>query len=675
MTGTLLRIQQRIEKPCYSFPALPVRQIPHTAPWITDREIDSVKVFLKGGNIGSSRETLRPAEEALRNFTDGHPVLLTTSCTAAMELALRCLDISPGDEVIVPSFTFVSTANAVLQCGGTPVLTDIDDRTLCLDIASLEAACTKRTRAVLPVHYGGISCDMDALSEIAGSRGMHVIEDAAHALGARYKGRPLGTLGSLGCFSFHDTKNCVSGEGGALVINDPKLTGRAEMIYEKGTNRSQFLRGEIDKYTWVCQGSSYTMSAVLATILAVQISRYEEILRGRRRVSRLYREGLSSLVREGHIRFTEVPEYSTPNEHLAFFLVRDTARRDKLLEYLQTRGIQAYFHYIPLHLSPYAMKRLGTRPGQFPVAEQISLSIVRLPLFPQMPDDDCAYVIECVKQFFHPERAVNVPSENGLRSSPKPEIEPPDLSLVIPCYQEEGHLKNNLDEILKTLDETPFRYEVILVDDASRDGTAKVIRQYLENHPHHRLRAIFHEKNMGRGAAVRDGLEAASGRFAGFIDIDLEIHARYLPAALKRLVSGEADMVIADRHYPFRLPTLSRYITTRGYRFLVRTLLGTPAFDTESGFKFFRLERIIPLLKEVKDQRWFWDTEVTVRSHDAGLKISVIPVVFIRNADKKSTVRLLGDGVRSLFCLVRFMRERHHPHRRPNGPNILNYKA
>ena len=642
---------------CYSFPALPVRKIPHTAPWITDREIDAVQAFLKGGNIGSNKDSLQAAEEALRELTDGRRALLTTSCTLAMELALRCIDVGPGDEVIVPSFTFVSTANAVLQCGGTPVLVDIDDRTLCMDIADMKAACAGRTRAVMPVHYGGISCDMDVLSEIAGSRGMHVIEDAAHALGARYKGRPLGTLGTFGCFSFHDTKNCVSGEGGALVINNPKFTGQAEMIYEKGTNRSQFLRGEIDKYTWVCQGSSYTMSAILAALLSVQLSRYEEILRGRRRVVHRYREELSSLVDEGHIRFTEIPEYATPNEHLAFFLVRDTGRRDKLLEYLQARGIQAYFHYIPLHLSPYGRERLGTRPGQFPVTERISLSIVRLPLFPQMTDDECIYIIESVKQFFHPERGVTS-CVNGQKSSTGPGIEALDLSLVIPCYQEEGHLTENLDEILKTLDDMSLRYEVILVDDASTDGTAKCIRQYVAAHPRHRMRAIFHEKNLGRGAAVRDGFETASGRFVGFIDVDLEIHARYLPAALASLVSGDADMVIANRRYILRFLALSRYITTEGYRFLVRFLLGMPSFDTESGFKFFRRERIVPLLKEVKDQRWFWDTEVTVRSYDAGLKISAVPVVFIRNPKKKSTVRLLRDSMRSLVCLVRLMRER-----------------
>lgn len=642
---------------------MPVHRIPHTAPWITDREIEAVEALLRDGRIGSNADSLRSAEDALLPFTDGHRSLLTTSCTHAMELALHCIDVKAGDEVIVPSFTFVSTANAVLQCGGTPVLVDIEDRTLNLDVTAVGAACTPRTRAIMPVHYGGISCDMDVLLELARSKGIHIIEDAAHALGSRYKGKHLGTIGTVGCFSFHDTKNCVSGEGGAAVINDPGLIERAEWIYDKGTNRNAFLRGEIDKYTWVCQGSSYTMSALLAALLAVQLSRYEEILHGRQRVARRYRESLASLAEEGHIRFPEVPDYATTNEHLAFFLMQDAKRRDALLAHLQSQGIQAYFHYIPLHLSPYGQEHLGTRPGQFPVSERVAASIVRLPLYPQMQDDDCAYVVESVRQFFHPELPHHGSRGTAQSGAQEQVQEALDLSLVIPCYQEEGHLEESLDEILKTLDHTSLRYEIILIDDASTDRTAELIRQYVATHSHHRLRSAFHRENRGRGATVQHGFEMAHGRFVGFIDIDLEIHISYLLSALMPLMTGATDMVIADRHYFFQWQTIPRLITTKGYRWLVRLLLGIPSLDTESGFKFFRRDRIVPLLKDVRDERWFWDTEVTVRSYDAGLHVHSEPVLFERRKDKKSTVRLLRDGMRSIVCLVRFARERAKTHR------------
>lgn len=628
--------------------------IPHSAPWITDREIDAVQSFLRDGRIGSNADTLRATEDALLPFTDGHRPLLTTSCTLAMELAFHCIDIKPGDEVVVPSFTFVSTANAVLQCGGTPVLVDIEERTLCMDIAAAEAACTPHTRAIIPVHYGGISCDMDKLLNIAKRKEIHVIEDAAHALGARYKGRHLGTFGTIGCFSFHDTKNCVSGEGGAAVLNDQRIIERAELMYEKGTNRGAFLRGEIDKYSWVCQGSSYTMSAVLAALLAVQLSRYEEILHGRRRVVRRYREGLASLADEGHIRFTEIPDYATPNEHLACFLVRETERRDALLAHVQADGIQAYFHYIPLHLSPYGREHLGAIPGQFPVSERAAASIVRLPLFPQMRDDQCERVIESVRCFFHPELH-SVPGRLPVKDAKMSETF--DVSMVLPCYQEEGHFTESLDVILEVLDRTSLRYEIILIDDASTDGTADLIRRYIALHPLRRLRAVFHKKNLGRGYTVAEGFRMAQGRIVGFIDIDLEIHARYLPSALAPLLKGEADMVIAERQYAFHLRMLSRFLTTKAYRWAVHRLLGVP-FDTEAGFKFFRRDRIIPVLEGVRDGHWFWDTEVTVRSHDQGLRIRSEPVLFQRKPEKASTVRLLRDGYQSLAALVRFRKER-----------------
>jgi hypothetical protein len=497
----------------------------------------------------------------------------------------------------------------------------------------------------MPVHYGGISCDMDVLLKLADERQIHVIEDAAHAIGARYKGRHLGTLGTFGCFSFHDTKNCVAGEGGALVINEPSLHEYAERIYHKGTDRAAFLRGQIDKYTWVSQGGSYSISAILGALLAVQLSRYEEILQGRQRIVRRYRDGLASLADEDHIRFTEKPSYATPNEHLSFFLVRDTGRRDALIAHLQAVGIQAYAHYVPLHLSPYAREHLGTRLGQFPVSERIAASIVRLPLFPQMSDDDCAFVIEQVRQFFHPQ------SSGAM-------LDTVDLSLVITCYREEGHLTESLDEIRRVLDTTSLRYEIILVDDASDDATPDLIRQYIDRHPDCILRAAFHTENQGRGAAVQDGFLMAQGCFVGFLDVDLEIAASYLPSALAPLIAGKADMVLADRQYAFQPRTIARFVATKGYRMLAHLLLRTPSLDTEAGFKFFRRDRIMPLLPQIRDRRWFWDTEVTVRSYDAGLRIHSVPVLFRRRPEKQSTVNLFRDSMRSFSALLRFSAER-----------------
>lgn len=628
--------------------------IPHTAVWITEREIAAVQALLRDGRIDSNKDTLKAAEEALLPFTDGHPSLLTTSCTTAMELALRCIDIRPHDEVIIPSYTFVSTANAILQCGGRPVLIDIEEETLCMDVSRAQEACTERTRAIMPVHYGGISCDMDALLRLSQEKRLHIIEDAAHAIGARYKSKHLGTIGTFGCFSFHHSKNCVAGEGGALVINDQRFLERAELICEKGTNRGAFLRGEVDKYMWVCHGGSYTISALLATLLEVQLSRYEEILQGRQHVVRRYKEELRSLVDEGHIRFTDIPDYATPNEHLAFFLMRQAERRDALLAHLQAESIQAYFHYVPLHLSPYAQEHLGSKPGQFPIAERVAASIVRLPLYPHMRDDDCSRVIESVLRFFHPDQPrsarVGIPTSDRAITSF-------DLSLVVPCYQEAHHLTRNLDEIMRTLDRTSLRYEIILIDDASTDGTADLIRRYVAIHPHCNLRTVFHAKNQGRGATVQEGLRMAYGRLAGFLDVDLEISARYIPSALAPLISGEADMVVADRQYVFHVRTLLRFLTTKAYRWVVHRLLEVP-FDTEAGFKFFRRDRIIPVLEDVRDRHWFWDTEVTVRSRDKGLRIRSERVLFLRKLEKASTVRLLRDGYRSLVALVRFRKER-----------------
>jgi dTDP-4-amino-4,6-dideoxygalactose transaminase len=380
---------------------MPDNPIPLSAPWITDREISAITKSLKEGRVSSNEENLRGAVSELKRITSADNILLTTSCTSSLELALECLDLNKGDEVILPSFTYVSTANAILCAGGIPVLTDIEEETLSLDLDDVKSKITERTKAIMPVHYASISCDMDALLNIAKNKNIAIVEDAAHAIGATYKEKHLGTIGDLGCLSFHDTKNCTCGEGGALLVNNPELMNKVEQMYEKGTNRSAFLRGEIDSYSWTSKGRSYALASPLAELLQVQLERFDEIHSKRKILADKYREGLQILASAGHIRLINPPEYAKSNDHIAFFLVEDPAKRDPLIRHLKSNGIGAASHYVPLHLSPYALEHLNTQPGQFPVTERVASSIVRLPLFPQLPLEDCNAIIDKIIQFFH----------------------------------------------------------------------------------------------------------------------------------------------------------------------------------------------------------------------------------------------------------------------------------
>jgi dTDP-4-amino-4,6-dideoxygalactose transaminase len=633
--------------------------IPLSSPSITEREVEAVAQCLREGRIASTKENTREVREAMKHLTDGHDVLLTTSCTSAMELALSCLELQKGQEVVLPSFTFVSCATAILRNGGTPIFCEIEDQTCNIDLNAAEAALGSHTRAIMPVHYAGISCAMDRLLAIAKSHECIIIEDAAHALGAKYDGRALGTLGEFGCYSFHDTKNHTTGEGGALIINNEQWKQSAERRYEKGTNRASFLRGEIDKYTWVSLGSSYTLSGILAAILQIQIERHEEMLRSRQRICTCYRDGLARLVDEGWIRFGTIPPYSTPSEHIAFFLVSDPSLRDPLLQFLKENNIGATFHYIPLHLSPFAQEHLGTRKGMMPTTERIAESIVRLPLFPHLPLEHCNEIIEKVIHFFHPPRTA---MESRVHAQATPSAADAtdvlDLTLILPCYNELPHLHASFDEIICTLDRLPIQYEIILIDDGSTDGTPERIKEELTTHPNHRLRAVFHEKNQGRGATVTEGIRLAKGRYVGFIDIDLEVHARYIPAALLLLQQGRANMVLADRNYKTTFSSLTRWITTATYKWLVQRFLNIPPLDTEAGFKFFHRDAIFPVLQEVQDPHWFWDTEITVCSLDRGLRIHSLPVLFIRKPEKQSTVYLARDSLQQLCSLVKFWKRR-----------------
>jgi len=370
------------------------RTVPFHLPWLDGREAEAVRSALEG-RLGGDGPIGRRVEQRLAESLGTHRVLLTTSCTHAMELALLALGIGPGHEVICPSFTFVSTANAILRVGARPVFADIEDRTLGLDPAEVERRLTRRTAAVMPVHYTGVAPDMEALLELSRTHGFKLVEDAAQALGARWRRRALGTLGHAGCFSFHESKNVTCGEGGALALANPDLARKAEIIREKGTNRAAFLRGEVDKYTWVAEGSSYVLSDVLAAILEAQLDKLPEIDRRRAAVVTRYRDGLGEWAAEAGVRLpAELPERQ-PNHHVFYLLYPDEASRDAALDALRERGVMVSFHYVPLHSAPQG-HALGVADLSCPVTDRVAGTLLRLPLHPLMSKDDVEHVIESV---------------------------------------------------------------------------------------------------------------------------------------------------------------------------------------------------------------------------------------------------------------------------------------
>lgn len=327
--------------------------------------------------------------------------LLTTSCTHALELAAIVIDIKPGDEVIMPSYTFVSTANAFVLRGAKIVFVDIRSDTLNIDEQLIEGAITKRTKAIVPVHYAGVACEMDTIMDIADKHGLVVIEDAAQGMKGEYHGKPLGTIGHLGAYSFHETKNYTSaGEGGVLLVNEPSFVDKAEIVREKGTNRAQFFRGMRDKYTWVDIGSSYLLNDISAAYLWGQLVNSEEILRDRLRAWGRYRSAFEDLAREGVIEIPSTPSLIKNNGHIFYIIVSDLATRSDLLEFLREKKVLAVFHYVPLHTSD-AGKRFGVFHGRDVNTTSLSERIVRLPLFFGISDEDQEYIIGCVKNFFH----------------------------------------------------------------------------------------------------------------------------------------------------------------------------------------------------------------------------------------------------------------------------------
>lgn len=361
-------------------------------------ELDLMREAIESGHLSGDGPFTRRCEELLVELVGCDRALLTTSCTHALELSALLLELGPGDEVIVPSFTFVSTAAAFALRGARPVFADVRPDTLNLDEGQLETVVTDRTRAIVPVHYAGVGCEMDAIGEIALRAGAVVIEDNAHGLPGSYRGRPLGSFGTLATQSFHETKNFTCGEGGALLVNETWYAAGAEVIREKGTNRSEFFRGQVDRYTWVGLGSSYIPSELLAAFLLAQLEARDEIQAARSRIWHAYESGLSDWAAENDVRLPVVPEHCEQSYHLFHMLLPSLDARTRLIARLRERGILAVFHFLPLHLSAMG-RQLGGRKGQCPVTEDVSDRLLRLPFYNALTDAEQAEVIETVVGF------------------------------------------------------------------------------------------------------------------------------------------------------------------------------------------------------------------------------------------------------------------------------------
>jgi dTDP-4-amino-4,6-dideoxygalactose transaminase len=366
--------------------------IPFNKPYLTGRELDYIRQAHEAHHLSGDGPFTKRCRAWLEERVGCHQALLTHSCTAALEMAAILAGIGPGDEIIMPSFTFVSTANAFVLRGGVPVFVDIRADTLNIDESKIEAAITPRTRAIVVVHYAGVACEMEAIQGIARRHGLLLIEDAAQAIGATYRGRPLGGFGQLAALSFHETKNLISGEGGALLVNAPELAARAEILREKGTNRGAYFRGEVDKYTWVDIGSSFLPSDIIAAFLWAQLEQAEAIMARRQALWAKYHAAFEPLEQAGRLRRPSVPRDAAPNAHSYFLLLADLATRQRFIDTLRPQGVHAVFHYVPLHSAP-AGRKFGRASGSMQVTDSVADRLVRLPLWIGLePQQD--YVIE-----------------------------------------------------------------------------------------------------------------------------------------------------------------------------------------------------------------------------------------------------------------------------------------
>ena len=378
-------------------------RIPFNRAVVSGKEFEYMQQAVASMHISGDGQFTKKCHAELESILGAAKALLTTSCTHALEMTALLLDIKPGDEVIIPDFTFVSTVNAFVLRGAHPVFADIRPNTLNMDENQLERLITPRTKAIVVVHYAGVGCEMETILEIAGRYHIPVVEDNAHGLFGRYKGRPLGSLGCLATQSFHETKNITCGEGGALIINDPWLIERAEIIREKGTNRSRFFRGQVDKYSWVDIGSSYLPSEILSAFLFAQLENWQDIQAKRQGIWERYDRELKMVTQENGIRVPFIPAHCEQSFHMYYLILPTLQQRQRLIEYLKAKDIISVFHYLPLHLSDMG-RRYGGKEGDFPVTEDLSDRLLRLPFYADLTEEEQSRVISAIKEFYkqHP---------------------------------------------------------------------------------------------------------------------------------------------------------------------------------------------------------------------------------------------------------------------------------
>jgi len=379
-------------------PVGPSYRVPFNRVTLIGSELDYITEAVARAHLAGDGHFTRTCSETLERELSVPRVLLTSSCTHALEMCALLLDLAPGDEVIVPSFAFVSTVNAFVLRGATPIFADIRPDTLNLDERALESLITPRTRAIVALHYAGVACEMDEIMAVAARHGIAVIEDNAHGLFGAYRGRPLGAFGAFGTLSFHETKNLTCGEGGALLVNDPRFIERAEILRAKGTNRARFLRGQVDKYTWVDVGSSYLPSELSAAFLFAQLERWPDIQTRRRQLWDRYAAELAGWASARGVRLPIVPDHCDHSSHLFYLLMPDLDARQRLIAHLAGRGVNAVFHYQPLHLSTMGLAR-GGRAGSCPVTERVSDTLLRLPLYHGLSEEDQSHVIAATRAF------------------------------------------------------------------------------------------------------------------------------------------------------------------------------------------------------------------------------------------------------------------------------------
>jgi dTDP-4-amino-4,6-dideoxygalactose transaminase len=391
-------------------------RIPFNRPFFSGNEFEFIQQAIANWQLSGDGAFTKKCHALLESELGVRKALLTTSCTHALEMAALLLDLQPDDEVVLPSFTFVSTANAFVLRGARPVFIDIRPDTLNLDETKLEGLITPRTKAIVVVHYAGVGCDMDAIMEVAGRHGIPVVEDNAHGLFGRYKGQYLGTFGCLATQSFHETKNFTCGEGGALLINDPQYIERAEIIREKGTNRSRFFRGQVDKYTWVDIGSSYLPSDILAAFLYAQLEARDIIQARRQRIWEYYDEHLRDWAEDVGVQLPSVPAYCEQPFHMYHFLLPTLENRQELIRHLNSRDITSVFHYLPLHLSSMGSE-FGGRAGDCPVTEDVSDRLLRLPFYNDLKEGDQARIVSAVREFRWQSNSLPKTAVLGARST------------------------------------------------------------------------------------------------------------------------------------------------------------------------------------------------------------------------------------------------------------------